>query len=76
MNNQLTPEWLDEDSELESFTLVESRKKKKQRVKLENLAKNLELRRSKRTNPSVYRRSREQENPITPHGSPINTKKK
>jgi hypothetical protein len=40
------------------------------------LVKNLELRRSKRTNPSVYRRSGEQENPVTPYDCPINTKKK
>jgi hypothetical protein len=56
-------EWLDDDSENEKCTLVQSKKKKKKQVKL-SLEKSVEkptLRRSQRTAPSVYRRDGSQE---------------
>jgi hypothetical protein len=57
-------EWIDEESEGEQFTLVQSRKKKKKQVhiQLESLVKGEPVRRSKRTAPSVYRNKRSQEN--------------
>jgi hypothetical protein len=52
-------EWIDDDSENETFTLVQSKKKKKKQVKF-SLEKSVEkppIRRSLRTIPSVYRRN-------------------
>jgi hypothetical protein len=50
-------EWIEEDSESESFTLVQSRKKKKNQLRrsLENSGINSHLRRSSRITPSIYR---------------------
>jgi hypothetical protein len=50
-------EWLDDDSKNESFTLVQSKKKKKKQVKfiLEHLVGEPPIRRSKRGTPSVYK---------------------
>lgn len=48
-------EWVENDSELEHFTIVQSRKKKKKSRKLENPTKEVQVRRSKRCTPSVYR---------------------
>jgi hypothetical protein len=57
-------EWLDEDSEAESFTIVQSRKKKKKQAQflLENPVLTLPVRRSQRTAPSIYRSRGGQEN--------------
>jgi hypothetical protein len=50
-------EWIEEDAESESFTLVQSRKKKKNQVKIKHETQESKnpLRRSKRTTPSLYR---------------------
>jgi hypothetical protein len=58
-------QWLDEDSESEQFTLVQSRKKKKRQsiTLLSNQGQAETLRRSKITRPSVYRTRGVQENP-------------
>jgi hypothetical protein len=52
-------EWLENDSESEQFTVVQSKKKKnlKSQILLENSVKSILIRRSKRTTPSVYRGS-------------------
>jgi hypothetical protein len=59
-------EWLDDDSEVELFTIVQSRKKKKKQaqLQLENLVKNEPIRRSQRNVPSICRNRGGQENPI------------
>jgi hypothetical protein len=71
----LTLEWLQEDEEAEEFTLVESRKKKKMRTQLENLARDPILRRRNRITPSIYRKSRDQENSGALRVRPLHTKK-
>jgi hypothetical protein len=50
-------EWLDDDSKNESFTLVQSKKKKKKQVKfiLKHPVGEPPIRRSKRSTPSVYK---------------------
>jgi hypothetical protein len=50
-------EWLDDDSEAESFTLVQSKKKKKKQdhLRLEHLVAHPLIGRSRRSTPSVYR---------------------
>jgi hypothetical protein len=58
----LALEWLEEDEEADDFTLVESKKKKKQRAQLENLDGGHVLRRSKRSTPSMYRKPGDQGN--------------
>jgi hypothetical protein len=59
-------EWTKECSEIEQFTLVQSRKKKKKRQSLlKNLRKVIPISRSSRTTPSVYRKLGDQENPAT-----------
>jgi hypothetical protein len=59
--------WVEEDSESEQFTLVQSRKKKKKHTQklLENPV-SLNLVRSQRIVPSVYRNKGTQENPVGP----------
>jgi hypothetical protein len=58
-------EWIEEDSESESFTLVQSRKKKKRQLRksLEKLGMKNPLRRSSRITSSIYRGKGVQENP-------------
>jgi hypothetical protein len=58
-------EWTEEDFELESFTLVQSRKKKKSQLRksLKNSGMKNPLRRSSRITPSIYREGGGQENP-------------
>jgi hypothetical protein len=50
-------EWLENDSEYEQFTVVQPKKKKnlKSQSLLEDSAKGVPIRRSKRTTPSMYR---------------------
>jgi hypothetical protein len=61
-------EWVDNDSEAEQFTLVQSRKKKKRNCAwLENSARELQVRRSKRTTPSLCRDKGGQENSAPLH---------
>jgi hypothetical protein len=57
-------EWIEEDYELESFTLVQSKKKKKNLLKMKQEKKESKspLRRSKRTTPSLYRKDGGKEN--------------
>jgi hypothetical protein len=55
-------EGMEEDSKTESFILVESKKKRKQRKKMENM-EFPQIRRSKRCTPSVYIVIAGQENP-------------
>jgi hypothetical protein len=63
-------EWIEEGSESEQFTLVQSKKKKKRKqTLLENPSKVQPIRRSSRTTPSVYRKIGDQENPDTSLGS-------
>jgi hypothetical protein len=54
---------LEDDTEDEKCTLVQSKKKKKKQIKLslEKLVEKPPLRRSQRTAPSVYRRDGSQE---------------
>jgi hypothetical protein len=58
-------EWLDDDSENEKFTIVQSRKKKKKQVKLclECLVEEPPIRKSKRLTRSLYRKVGGQEPP-------------
>jgi hypothetical protein len=64
-------EWIDDDSEAEQFTLVQSKKKKKRQSvhRLEKPIKREPLRRSKRIVPLVYRDKGGQENPVTSEGA-------
>jgi hypothetical protein len=57
-------EWIEEDYESESFTLVQSKKKKKNLLKMKQEKKESKspLRRSKRTTPSLYRKDGGKEN--------------
>jgi hypothetical protein len=57
-------EWIEEDSESESFTLVQSRKKKKRQLRKSLKKSRMEnpLRRSSRITPSIYRGKGVQEN--------------
>jgi hypothetical protein len=49
-------EWVDSDSQVEHYTLVPSiKKKKKRQTRLKNLVREFNIRRSKRTTPSIYR---------------------
>jgi hypothetical protein len=52
----LALKWPVDNSESKSFTLVESRKKKREKKRSKNLTKDAPIRRSKRTTPSLYRR--------------------
>jgi hypothetical protein len=67
-------EWLDEDSENEKITLVQSKKKKKKQVKtmLKHPTCEIPIRRSRRNTPFVYRKVEGQELP----GPGLNCKKK
>jgi hypothetical protein len=58
-------EWLDDNSERESFTLVQSRKRKKRKIKtpMGNPLGGDHVRRSKRTTPSLYRNVGDKKNP-------------
>ncbi|TVU05124.1 hypothetical protein EJB05_48275, partial [Eragrostis curvula] len=63
--NTMLLEWINEDSEEESFTLVQSRKKKKKSNSpvMRISDRPIPLRRSQRSTPSVYRDKGGQENP-------------
>jgi hypothetical protein len=69
-------EWLDDDFEGEQFILVQSRKKRKETTRLENSAGTIQVRRSRRTTPSVYRcmSGGGQENPVPMKKIPRNKK--
>jgi hypothetical protein len=58
-------EWIEEDFESESFTLIQYRKKKKRQLRksLKNLGMKDPLRRSSRITPSIYRGKGVQKNP-------------
>jgi hypothetical protein len=71
-------EWLDNDSESELFTVVRSKKKKK-RASIGQAGNSLisgQLRRSKITGPSVYRKVDDQEILGASHGKGHNRKVK
>jgi hypothetical protein len=61
-------EWLEENSEAESFTVVQSKKKKKRKsiTLLGKSAKDIGVRRSKRTTPLIYRGKGEQKDLALP----------
>jgi hypothetical protein len=65
-DNNLVLEWLDDDSEAVHITLVQSKKKKRQKTQLENMAREPNIR-SKRTTPSIYRNKGGQENNVPPN---------
>jgi hypothetical protein len=71
----LALEWHEDGSESDPFTLVGSKKKKRERLKMENMVKQPSVR-SRRTTPSLYRKSREQENSAALSNSPKNQNRK
>jgi hypothetical protein len=55
-------EWIENGSEAEHFTLVQSKKKRNKKSQLENSVRDVQVRRSKRTTPSIYRDKGSQKN--------------
>jgi hypothetical protein len=55
-------EWIKNGSEAEHFTLVQSKKKRNKKSQLENSVRDVQVRRSKRTTPSIYRDKGRHEN--------------